>query len=29
MNVKLLALYFAAGGTIIALVSYFGSQGRA
>jgi len=28
MDIKLLSLYFAVGGIIIALVSYFGSQGR-
>lgn len=28
MDVKLLSLYFVLGGTIVALVTYFGSQGK-
>lgn len=28
MDAKLLALYFALGGTIVTLVTYFGSQGK-
>ena len=28
MDAKLLSLYFVLGGTIVALVTYFGSQGR-
>lgn len=28
MNIKVLLLYFLLGGTIVAIVSYFGSQGK-
>jgi uncharacterized membrane protein (GlpM family) len=28
VDIKMLSLYFAVGGTIVALVSYFGSQGK-